>query len=344
MAMALTSGKASFFGLRLLLGLAEAGWYPGVIFYLSLWFPQAFRARAIMLFAMGVPIAAVFGSPLSGALLSLPPLFGLQGWRWLFIVEGFPTVILGLLALKLLRDGPAEAEWLSAGEKAQLHAELEDGRDDVGREPFAGRPPSRFLGRLGLFCAVNFANALGLYSAFLWLPRLVKDLGHLSYLQTGFAAAVPFVFSAIALAICAWTSDRLRERKWHVVVLFLVGAAGMAAMSATASPVAGLAFLTVAIVGGFGVQGVLFAMFSEGLRKADHSRGALAAGLATITTVGNLGGFFGPYAVGLMLTKTGNFHAALLAISGAFALAGALVAIARPGALGPPWRFAPAVA
>jgi MFS transporter, ACS family, tartrate transporter len=334
MAMALTSNKASFYGLRLLLGLAEAGWYPGVIFYLSLWFPRAFRARAIMLFAMGVPIASIFGSPLSGAILGMPPFLGLRSWQWLFIIEGFPTVILGLFALKLLRNGPADAQWLNAGQKARIEQVLASEQPASDNQPAGVRALSGYAGRLSLFCAINFANALGLYSALLWLPRLVKDFGHLSYLQTGFIAAIPFVFSAIALAVFAWTSDRLRERKWHIVVLFLLGALGMTAMASSTSPIFKIVYLTIAIVGGFGVQAVLFAMFCEGLRCTNSSSVAMAAGLATITTIGNLGGFVGPYAVGLMLTQSGNFHSALLTISGAFALAGGLVAVTRPQVLG----------
>jgi MFS transporter, ACS family, tartrate transporter len=328
MAMALAYDKTSFYLLRLLLGLAEAGWYPGVIFYLSLWFPRAFKARAITLFFLGVPISSVLGGPISGALLSLPPTLGLKGWQWLFLVEGLPTVLLGIAALAVLRDGPEQADWLSDSEKRSIERSLGE-----GQEPEA---PARgsFRARLILFCTVNFANALGLYSTAMWLPRIVKELGSLTNLQTGFATAVPSAFGALALILCAASSDRRRERKWHVVLPLLIGAAGMAGVALSPAPAIKMLFLTIAMMGSLGLQGTLFAMFSESLREANCHPGALAAGLATITTVGNLGGFFGPSAIGLILSADLGYGVAVLTVAAEFALAGAILAFTRRSALG----------
>ncbi len=325
MAMALTSGTVSFYALRLLLGIAEAGWYPGVIFFLSLWFPREFRARAIMLVFMGVPISAVLGNPLSGALLSLHPLLGLRNWQWLFIVEGLPTVLLGVAALFVLRDLPAQAEWLTPSEKQTLSsASASDGLPVAGGRLADAHSTSKAF-RTIAFCAVNFMSAIGLYSTFMWLPRLIKDLNGLNNLQTGFVAAIPFLFSAGSLAALAYSSDRHGERKWHTALPLFVASCAMAGMAASRSPVMAIFCLTIAMTAGIGVQGNMFAMFSEGLGGKGGTVG-FAAGLATVTTLGNLGGFLGPYAVGLMLAKYGDFHVALLAIAAAFGAGGCLVA------------------
>lgn len=325
MAMALTWGKESFYVLRMILGLAEAGWYPGVIYFLTLWFPKDVRARAITWFVLGVPVSTILGAPLSGALLGLPEIGGIRSWQWLFIVEGLPTVILGLIAWHVLRDTPADAEWLSPQERARLAVALETA-------PASDAPQPRSAASyrvLALFCAINFVNALGLYSTALWLPRAIKQLGNLTNFQTGLVNAIPFIFSAIVLILAGRSSDRLNDRKWHVVALFLIGSAGMAATTLTAEPGFRLVWLVIAIMGGFGVQSTLYAMFSEGLARGGFAGRGLAGSLATITTLGNLGGFCGPYAVGVLLERTGDFRASLLGIAAAFLAAGLLAILVR---------------
>ena len=334
MAMALTAGQTSFYALRLLLGIAEAGCYPGVIFYLSLWFPKEFKARAVMLFFLGAPISAVLGAPLSGALLDLPPLLGLKGWQWLFIVEGLPSVLLGLFALRALKNGPADAGWMDEHEKQALAVALE--RDQAQAEAPPHIPLAKsYAARLGLFSATNFANALGFYSTFIWIPRMAKQLGGFTNFETGIVVALPYLFGALALFACAWSSDRRRERKWHSVAMLALGAIAMGLIALGPSPLADMLLLTLSVMGAIGVQGTLFAMFSEGLRDANPSPAAFAAGLATITTVGNLGGFAGPILIGALLGRGGGPSAVMLLIAAAFAIAGILVAVARPSALGP---------
>ena len=328
MAMALTSGKWSFYALRLLLGLAEAGWYPGVIVYLALWFPRRFRARSTMLFSLAIPVSAVFGNPLSGAILSLPPLLGLSSWQWLFILEGLPSVLLGLFALSWLRDRPADASWLQDDEKTLLVDSLRE--DQAAARPAAGAPRSPGLSiRLPIYCLVNFGNATGLYATFLWLPHVVKQLGSLSNFQTGLVSGAPFALSAVALAACAWSSDRLGERKWHNAVMLLVGGAAMAAITFSPSPAVSLLLLTLALAGAIGVQGSLFAMFAEGLDRARGHGASLAAGIATVTTIGNLGGFVGATVIGRLMGAGGGYRSALLLIAVAFGGAGLLIAVAR---------------
>jgi len=327
MAMALTQGRASYYGLRLLLGVAEAGWYPGVIFYLSLWFPAAYKARVTMLFFLGAPIAAVIGSPLSGAMLGLPAVLGLRNWQWLFLVEGLPTLLLGLIAIRTLRDGPDKAEWLSADERDLLGASL------VGKSaPSQGT--GSYPARLCLFCLVNFASALGLYSTFIWIPRVVKQLGGLTNLETGFVTGLPYLVGAVLLVFTARSSDQRGERKWHVAAPLVIAGAAMGAIMVSPSPAISLVLLTLAVAASISTQGTLFAMFAEALREANPAPAALAGGLAMITTIGNLGGFAGPTAIGRMIDGAAGLSGALALIAASFAVAGLLLAITRPAALG----------
>ncbi len=340
MAMALAWNESSFYVLRLLLGIAEAGWYPGVIYYLSLWFPRQYKARATTFFFLGAPIAAIFGSPISGALLSLPTVAGLHNWQWLFILEGLPTVLLGVIALRGLCDTPAQAEWLSRGDRAALALSLDTERQSVADPATREAETGSYARRLTLFCAMNFANALGLYSTFIWIPRVVKQLGSLSNLETGFVTAVPYAAGAVMLILCARNSDRTGDRKWHVAALLTTAGIAMAAIVASPSPQVSLVLLTVSVAASIGVQGVLFAMFTEALQGAKHAPVALASGLATITTVGNLGGFAGPTAIGKLLGASGSLVGPLLLIAASFAITGLLVALSYRSALGGSMRLA----
>jgi ACS family tartrate transporter-like MFS transporter len=275
-----------------------------------------------------VPISAVVGNPLSGALLTLPPMLGLASWRWLFLIEGLPAVLLGLYALAKLRNAPADAEWLDAADKRLLSQALsEDDRPQLG-QPEVGSV-LRYAGLLALFSVANLGNALGLYATFIWMPGIVKSLGALTNLQTGFVSAVPFVFAMAALVLCARSSDRLGERKWHNVAMLVISGLAMAVIAFTPSPAARLLLLTIAMSCAIGAQATLFAMFIEALRLALPGTKALAGGLATITTVGNIGGFAGATLVGLILSGPAGYRGVLFLIAGAFVFAGLLVAPLR---------------
>jgi MFS transporter, ACS family, tartrate transporter len=327
MATALTHSRTSFYVLRLLLGLAEAGWVPGVIFYLSMWFPETYRARAITIFLMGVPIAAVLGNPISGALVALPVTWGLRGWQWLFIVEGLPSVLLGLFALRVLSNTPTEARWLTEREKTALAASLASEYASMTTHERAAASGPSYLGRLGLLCCVNFASGVGLYDTFFWLPQIVKQLGALTDPQTGFVTAVPFLFSAAALIGCAWSSDRRRERKWHSSILFLGGATAMGAIGISHDAAFSLGLLTLSMMAVIGVQGILFTLFSESLRGAGRSSSTLAASVAAVTTAGNLGGLLGSVAMGKLLSRGADLSLAPLVVAASFGTAGALLAL-----------------
>ncbi len=342
MGMAFIQGTAGFYTVRMLLGAAEAGWFPGVLLYLSCWFPAAFRARACTLFFLGAPVAAVLGSPLSGALLMLPPVAGVANWQWLFIIEGLPSVVLGVVVLVTLRDGPAGAGWLSREEQAALTgvlaAERAHGGDDA-----TGRWHSLLTPQLLALSLINFLSGIGLYGTFIWIPRLINGFGKMTSLEIGLLAAIPFLFASLILLVSAWSSDTFRDRKWHVAGLFFIGACALGGVSASASPIAAMAFLTVAIMGAFGVQGVFFALITDMLASM-RSPLSLAAGLAIITTCGNLGGFVGPYGIGLFVSAFGGFGYALVAVGGVFALAAVLIAFlpGRPAVAQQPAPFAAA--
>ena len=305
-----------------------------MLFYLSQWFPGEFRARAVMLFFLGAPIASVIGSPLSGALLTLPTIAGVANWQWLFIVEGFPTLILGFVLLATLKNRPAEATWLSDDQKTRLARTIQAEKAADGDEHAIGSWRALLTPQLWLFSLVNFLSAVGLYGTTIWIPRLIKSFGGLTNLQIGFIAAIPFLFASIALAVSAYSSDRRRERKWHVAGMFLFGACFLALMSQSTSSLVSMVFLTLAIMCVFGVQGVFFAMVIEALSSAKN-RLSLAAGLAIITTCGNIGGFAGPYGIGLFVSAFGDFRYALLAIAMLYLAAALLVALCRRSLLGP---------
>jgi ACS family tartrate transporter-like MFS transporter len=318
-AMALVSGTASFYAMRFLLGVAEAGFFPGIILYLTYWFPAHERARIVSLFMAAVPLATLVGGPVSGALLELHGLGGLKGWHWLFIVEGVPAVLLGLAALKLLPDRPADAPWLSEDEKhaleAKLAAEAATTRD-VGYHALgdALTKPRVFVLALLYFCIV-----VGLYGIGFWMPQVIQTFG-LMPLEIGFLTAVPYLFASIAMVIWGRHSDATGERVWHVALpLFLAGAAF--AWSAASAP---LAVIMVALsIAAIGIYAAVSTFWS--LPTAILTGTGAAAGLALVNSVGNLGGLAGPSIVGAIRQATGSFTAALLFLAAAMALGGIIV-------------------
>ena len=233
-AMAFVSGERSFYALRFLLGVAEAGFFPGIILYLTYWFPARERARIVALFMAAVPLATMVGGPVSGALLEMHGLLGLKGWHWLFIVEGLPAVILGVIALKFLDDRPEHARWLSQDERTTLASTLaaeakatrETGYAELGQA--LTRPRVLVLGFL-YFCIV-----IGFYGVSFWMPQVIQTYGQ-TPLRIGFLTAIPFFFAAVAMVAWGAHSDRTGERIWHVALPLL--AAGLAfAWSATTLP------------------------------------------------------------------------------------------------------------
>jgi ACS family tartrate transporter-like MFS transporter len=314
------AGPRSFNLVRFLLGAAEAGFFPGIVLYFTYWFPARERARAVAQFSMASMAAGIVGAPLSGVLLSLRGVAGLDGWQWLFLVEGLPAVILGAIALKYLDDGPERARWLPEDEKAWLVDAL---RHERGQ---ATRPLASTL-RVGLLDPAVWRLALVLflivtsgYGFSFFLPQIVKRLSGASDLAVGLWTAVPFLVAAIGMITVAAHSDRTGERRWHVAGCAAVAAAGLAGSAATGVPLLSLGALAIAAIGLYSATPPFWSLPTAFLR----GDGA-AAGIGLINSVGNLGGFVGPYLMGWMQGMSGDFRIGLRILAASAILSGAVV-------------------
>jgi ACS family tartrate transporter-like MFS transporter len=321
-AMALVWNEPSFYMGRFLLGAAEAGFFPGVVLYLTYWFTAEHRARMIGLFMAAVPISGVIGSPLSGWLLGLEGTLGLHGWQWLFILEGLPSMLLSVVVWFCLTDRPSQASWLTSAERERLETSLERERAhrDSVRKYALGEALTN--GRVLALSGLYLGLVTGLYGVTFWLPQIVKGFGGLSNLEVGFIAALPTLAAAIVMV--AWTrhSDRTRERPWHVALPAFVGCLGLTASAYVSNPVLSTIALGVALIGIYAAIAT-----SWTLPTAFLSGTAAAGGLALINSIGNLGGFAGPYFMGWIKTATGEYSLALLIIGIALAISG-LIALA----------------
>ena len=308
-AMALIWNETSFLVVRFLLGAAEAGFFPGIILFLTYWFPAAYRARMVGRFMVAIPISAVIGAPVSGLILGMDGIWGLRGWQWLFICEGLPTVLLGLVVMFYLTDGPEKADWLDADESGWLIDRLR--RERMVREAHANHTLWEALKhpRVLMLSLVYFGTAAAGYGLDFWLPTIVKEFG-VSDLQTGFITAVPYAVGVVAVVIWPLLSDRMRERKWNTALAFLVAAGGLALSTYFPDPVHKMAILCIAAVGMFAI-GPLFWT----LPTAFLSGTAAAGGIALINSIGNLAGFAAPYAMGYLKDATGGFSAGLLVVA-----------------------------
>ncbi|MGH6735480.1 MAG: MFS transporter [Methyloceanibacter sp.] len=315
-AMALVTGETSFYVLRLLLGIAEAGFFPGVILYLTYWFPAAERARIVALFMAAVPLATVVGGPVSGALLEMHGFLGLAGWHWLFIVEGLPAIVLGLVALAFLDDKPEQAAWLTTDERKSLADTLAAEAKTTREVGYADLGASLTRPRVLALGLLYFLIVIGLYGIGFWMPQVIASFG-LAPLEVGFLTAIPYLFAAIAMVVWGRRSDRLSERRWHIALPLLLAASAFA-WSAYAGPLLPtMIALTLATLGFYAALGPFWSLPTALLTGT-----GAAAGLALINSMGNTAGFAGPYIVGVLREATGNFSAALLFLAAALALGG----------------------
>jgi ACS family tartrate transporter-like MFS transporter len=317
-AMALVAGVTSFYLLRFALGVAEAGFFPGIILYLTYWFPREHRARIVSMFMTAVPIATVIGAPVSGALLGLHGLAGIEGWRWLFIIEGVPAVLLGVAALFFLTDRPKDAAWLSASERSALEQLLAAEAEETERHGLAGIGQALTNPRILLLGLIYFCLVIGLYGIGFWMPQVLQTFG-LSHLTIGFLTAIPYLVATVGMVLAGRHSDATGERIWHVA-LPLFAAAIAFAWSAGAGPlVLVMLALSIATLGIYAAIGTFWSLPTSILTGT-----GAAAGLALVNSIGNSGGFFGPLIVGHLKGTTGDFTAALLFLAGSLALAAAL--------------------
>jgi ACS family tartrate transporter-like MFS transporter len=323
-AMFLVGGEASFYVLRFLLGVAEAGFFPGMILYLTYWFPARERARRVALFMTAIPISGVLGSPLSGALLTLDGFVGLAGWQIMFLAEGIPAILLGLVVLRFLPDGPDEAGWLQDEERAWLRGALE--RENRIKSEHGEYTTRQALtnGKVWLLSAIYFGVVTSVYGVSLWLPLIIEDLSGFGTFAVGLLGAIPYLAGAIGMVLFARHSDATGERRWHVAAAAFIATVGLVLTGATASPVVEMAALTLTALG---IYSTLATFWS--LPTAFLSGTAAAAGIALINSVGNLGGFVGPYVVGFLSDATGSFYAGLLLLAVLILVAGLLALAVR---------------
>jgi len=321
-AMALVTGPQSLYLMRFLLGAAEAGFFPGVILYLTYWFPAQYRARIIGWFMVAIPVSSFLGSPLSAALLGTDGWLGLRGWQWMFILEALPAVALGVACLFVLSDKPADARWLPADERAWLLARLQaDGRkaSAVGQMSLWRVLWNKHVLVLSVVLAGSTAVSSGLQ---LWQPQIIKSYG-LTNMQTGLLNAIPFALASVVMVWVGRRSDRTGERIWHASLPLILTAVSLASALLFDSLFAIVIILSLAVIGIYAGKGPVWAVSTEWL-----SASAAAAGLAQINAISNLAGFGTTYVMGFIKDATGSYTLALMplvALAGTAAVAILLV-------------------
>ncbi|WP_375457317.1 MFS transporter [uncultured Methylobacterium sp.] len=335
---AFITGPYSFYALRFLLGVAEAGFFPGVLLYLTYWFPKAWRGRVTAGFVVAIPIASAIAAPISGYLLAMDGILGFHGWQWMFILEAVPAVILGVICLFYLTDRPEDATWLTAAQRDWLVAEMRSEQGAVQRHDLGAILRTLVSWPVLRLALVYFGLTTGLYGIELWLPQIVKGFGGLGNVEVGFISAIPYLLAIATMGWWARHSDRTGERFGHVALACLVGCGGLVAAALVhETAVAAVIFLSLAIAGVMAARPPFWQLPTEFLSGAKA-----AGGIAAINAIGNLGGFVGPSLIGWAKEVTGSFTTGLmisavtLAVSAAFTLSlkrstrGAAAAVAGP--------------
>ena len=321
----LVTTPVQFYVLRLLLGIAEAGFLPGVLYYLTLWFPTHRRGRMIALFMIGLPLSSVIGAPLSGWILeAFDGLQGLRGWQWLFLLEGVPSVLLGLLALRLLPEGPQDAEWLDLREQGHL---LRDLTVDEARSPASGDSFRQgfFNLKVWMLGGIDFAILLSAYAMGFWMPTFIRQAGVADASDIGLLTALPSIAAVFGMLALGASSDRFRERRWHIILPFWTGAAAMAASTAfTDNVVVTVLLFSIAQAAIIGAVPVFFSLPATFLTGT-----AAATGFALACSLANIAGLVSNTLIGLALDITGRSGGALLFFAACLVL-GSLLVVALP--------------
>jgi MFS family permease len=311
-ATAFVRGPQSWYVLRLLLGIAEAGFFPGITFYLATWFPAEYRARMLAWFLVAIPASTVIGGPVSGLVLGMDGVAGLAGWQWLFIIEGLPAALLGIAALRVLPDRPEDASFLTAEERLLVRTRIAaEQRERETRHLLTALADPRVL----ILTVAQFGFTAGSYGVGIWLPQIMKD-ARLSNVTIGFLTGACYVVASVAMIAWAAWVDRSGRKIKNLTLACLVAAAGLGLAIATASFWLSLLWITVALAGITSARAIFWTIptrFLTGL--------AAAGGLAFINSVATLGGFVGPYAMGWLRDTTGSFSAGLMAMAGLLVLA-----------------------
>lgn len=309
-----------FYIARFLLGAAEAGFYPGIILYLTYWYPAHRRARIVALFMSAIPVAGIFGNPLSGWIMdTFDGTHGLEGWQWMFVIEAIPAVIVGIMVLFILRNGIRDAAWLDESEKQLLEAEIvTDQKHTDSTTRFRDLLKS---GRVWAMCAIYFCIVMGQYALTFWMPTLIKTTGIVGNLNIGLFSAIPFGCAVIAMNLIGRSSDKHRERRWHLIIPALMGTVGFAAVASfsdntTVSVIA----LSIAAAGVLTCSPLFWS-----LPTAFMSGAAAAVGIALINSVGNLAGFVSPYVIGYLKDLTQSTESGMYVLSVVLAIGALLI-------------------
>jgi MFS transporter, ACS family, tartrate transporter len=322
-AMGFIGGETSFKWTRFLLGVAEAGFFPGVIYYLTLWFPAQYRGRIFGLFLIISPLNNTIAAPIAGLILKFfDGTMGYPGWRWLFIVEGLPSVLLGFITLKVVIDRPANASWLTDAEKEHLKETLE--REAATRMETKHLTIWQTLAntKVLLFAIVYTSLAIGIYGLALWMPQIIKGMGLKDPLEIGLIMAIPYLIATICMVLWSRHSDKTGERVWHCAGPLALASIGLISSAYAGDPVLAMAAMTVAAIGLYCSQPVFWSMPTSYLSGV-----AAAGGIAFINSIGNLGGFVGPFAVGWLKDNTANGFQAGLTFLSLCLLTGSIVAV-----------------
>jgi D-galactonate transporter len=320
-AQAFVVNELSLNVVRLLLGIAEAGFFPGIIFFLTLWFPAAYRARIVGWFMFAIPISTVIGAPISGFILNLEGIGGLHGWQWMFLIEAVPAILMTLAVLYYLTDRPKEARWLEPQESQWLQDQLDAERANRERHGAMSWFRSMLDVRVIALGFVYMGCNIPQYGLSFFLPQIIKAFGGLSNIQIGFITALPYLVGAVGMILWSRHSDQAAERKWHAVIPLGIIVVGLALAAVMPTPTTKMIFLCVAGFGFFSVLPIFWTLPTAFLTGA-----GAAAGIAAVNSIGNLGGYFGPRAFGWLKDQTGGDFASLMFLA-ACAIVGAIIVL-----------------
>ncbi|WP_395689152.1 MFS transporter [Aestuariivirga sp.] len=318
-AQAFVTGEVSLYVIRLLLGIAEAGFFPGIIFYMTLWFPAAYRARIVGLFMFAIPVSTVIGSPISGYILNLHGALGLEGWQWIFLIEALPAIAMAVAVLFYLIDKPTEAHWLTVEEKtwlqSRLDAEQRNREEHFKKDWFQSAFNMRVIALGLVYMAINIPQ----YGLSFFLPQIIKEFG-VSDIEAGFITTLPYLVGGLGMIMWSMHSDRTGERVWHCVIPFIAMIIGLSCAAIVDDLLLKMAVLCVAAWGFFSILPVFWTLPTSFLSGA-----GAAAGIAAVNSIGNLGGYFGPQIFGLLKTATQEDSAGLVFLAMVAAAGGLLV-------------------
>jgi D-galactonate transporter len=318
-ATAFVQGEYSFYAIRFLLGVAEAGFFPGIILYLTYWFPAAYRARIVGWFMVAIPVSSVIGAPVSTWILGMDGAAGLAGWQWLFIIEAVPSVILAFVVLAFLTDKPAAATWLDADERKWLNGTLEDERRHREAVKKFGLMEALTNPRVILLSLVYFGDVAALYGVGFWLPQILGPF-HLSPLVNIGALAIPYAVGAVGMVLWVKRSDRLAERRLHTAIPAFVACLGLALVPVVGDPMVKVVMLCVAALGIFAMLPVFWTLPTAFLTGT-----AAAGGIALVNSIGNLSGYVGPQVIGVLKDQTGSYDAGIWFLAACAFVAGVIV-------------------